>query len=118
MADPVRRMSLSAQKPSKTRRRKTTVGARPAAKIAMSEGGELTPIERLLDLMNDEKLSRMQQLVIAKDLAPYFHPKPKPIPPEQLAYSFLPDHQTGDENAESAAQQRERMRKNLFRRFD
>jgi len=109
---------LSTRKPSKTRRRKATVGARPAAKIAVSEGGELTPIERLLDLMNDEKLSRMQQLVIAKELAPYFHPKPKPIRQEQLSYSFLPDDQTGDEDAESAAQQRERVRKNLFRRFD
>jgi hypothetical protein len=84
----------------------------------MPKGRERTPIARLLDLMNDEKLSRMQQLVIAKELARYFHPKPKPIPAEQLPYSYLPDHQTDDDDAESAAQQRERMRKNLFGRFD
>ena len=109
---------MSAQKPSKTRRRKASVGARSAAKISVSKGGELTPIERLLDLMNDEKLSRMQRGAIAEELAPYFHPKPKPIPQEQLPYSFLPDDPTNDDDAESAAQQRERVRKNLFRRFD
>jgi hypothetical protein len=100
-----------------TRRRKTSVRARPAAKVAVSEGGELTPMERLLDLMNGERLSRMQQVAIAKTSRD-FHPKPKPIPQEQLSYAFLPDDQTDDEAAESAAQQLERVRKNPFRRFD
>jgi hypothetical protein len=85
--------------------------------MALSEGGELTPIEALLDLMNDERLSHRQRDRIAKKLAPYFHPKLKSIPPEQLSYAFTPNDQP-DEDAESAAQQREGVRKNLFRRFD
>jgi hypothetical protein len=48
--------------------------ARPAAKIAVSKGGELTPIERLLDPMNDERLSRAQQAAIARTRA-VFPPK-------------------------------------------
>jgi hypothetical protein len=40
--------------------------------------------------MNDESLSRMQQQAIARKLALYFHQTLKPIPPEQLSYSFLP----------------------------
>jgi hypothetical protein len=111
-------MSLSAGKRSKTRRRRTPVAATPAAKRALSNGGELTPLECLLDLMNDESLSRMQQLAIAKKLAPYFHPKLEPVPPGQLSYSSLPDDPADDEDAELAAEERERIRKNLFRRFD
>jgi hypothetical protein len=104
-------MSVSTGKPSKARKSKnqSTVGARPAGKIADSEAGELTPIELLLDLMNDERLSHRQRDRIAKKLAPYFHPKLKSIPP--VSYD-----QT-DEDAESAAR-REAVRKNLFGRFD
>jgi hypothetical protein len=84
-------MSLSGRKSSKTRRRKTSVAARPAAKHTLSNGGELTPLECLSNVMNDESLSRMQQQAIARKLALYFHQTLKPIPPEQLSYSFLPD---------------------------
>jgi len=63
--------------------------------------------------MNDESLSRMQRQAIAKRLAPYFHPKLKPVPPGQFSYDT-----TEDEDAELAAQERERIRKILFRRFD
>jgi hypothetical protein len=106
-------MSLSAGKRSKTRRRKTSVEATPAAKHALSNGGELTPLECLFNLMNDESLPRMQRQAIAKKLAPYFHPKLEPIPAEQFSYDT-----TEDEDAELAAQERERIRKVLFRRFD
>jgi hypothetical protein len=71
---------LSAGKRSKTRTRKTSVGATPAAKHALSNGDELTPLECLFNLMNDESLSRMPRQAIAERLAPYFHPKLKPMP--------------------------------------
>jgi hypothetical protein len=106
-------MSLSAGKRSKTRRRKTSVAATPAERHALSNGGELTPLECLYNLMNDESLSRMQRQAIAKRLAPYFHPKLKPIPAGQFSYNA-----TEDEDAELAAQESERLRKILFRRFD
>ena len=106
-------MSLSAGKRSKTRRRKTSVEATPVERHALSNGDELTPLECLYNLMNDESLSRMQRQAIAKRLAPYFHPKLKPVPPGQFSYDT-----TEDEDAELAAQERERIRKILFRRFD
>src|SRR5215469_10105423 len=100
-------MSLSAGK--KTRRRKTSVAATPAERHALSNGDEVTPLECLYNLMNDESLSRMQRQAIAKRLAPYFHPKLKPIPAGQFSYDT-----TEDEDAELAAQERERIRKILF----
>ena len=110
---------MSAQKPSKTRRRKTAVGARPAAK-AVSEGGERTSIEILFELMNDETLPRMDRQAIAKKLAPYFHPKLKRLRPGQVPYDypFRRDDSTDNSDAESDVQQRERIRKRLFERFD
>ena len=104
-------MSLSAGK--KRRRRKTSVAATPAERHALSNGDEVTPLECLYNLMNDESLSRMQRQAIAKRLAPYFHPKLKPIPPGQFSYDA-----TDDEDAELAAQESERLRKILFRQFD
>ena len=111
---------MSAQKPSKTRRRKTAVGARPAAKIAMFESGEITPLDVLLRRMNDESLSRMERQAIAVKIAPYFHPKLKRLRPGQVSYDypFRRDEPTDNLDAESDAQQRERIRKRLFERFD
>jgi hypothetical protein len=97
-------MSLSAQKPSKTRRR----------------NGERTSIEILFELMNDETLPRMERQRIAVKLAPYFHPKLKRLRPGQVPYDypFSRDDPTDNLDAESDAQQRERIRKRLFERFD
>ena len=97
-------MSLSAQKPSKTRRR----------------NGERTSIEILFELMNDETLPRMERQRIAVKLAPYFHPKLKRLRPGQVPYDypFSRDDPTDNLDAESDAQQRERIRKRLFDRFD
>ena len=95
---------MSAQKPSKTRRR----------------NGERTSIEILFELMNDETLPRMERQRIAVKLAPYFHPKLKRLRPGQVPYDypFSRDDPTDNLDAESDAQQRERIRKRLFERFD
>ena len=95
---------MSAQKPSKTRRR----------------NGERTSIEILFELMNDETLPRMERQRIAVKLAPYFHPKLKRLRPGQVPYDypFRRDEPTDNLDAESDAQQRERIRKRLFERFD
>ena len=95
---------MSAQKPSKTRRR----------------NGERTSIEILFELMNDETLPRMERQRIAVKLAPYFHPKLKRLRPGQVPYDypFSRDEPTDNLDAESDAQQRERIRKRLFDRFD
>ena len=70
--------------------------------------------------MNDESLSRMEQQAIAVKIAPYFHPKLKRLRPGQVPYDypFILDDPTDDLAAASDAQQRERIRKNLFGRFD
>ena len=91
--------------------------AKRAAAIT-SEKGEISPIDYLFDLMNDERLSRMQQGAIAKKLAPYFHPKLKQIPPDQLHGRFARNDPTDNGDAESEAHQRERIRKWIFGRFD
>ena len=95
---------MSAQKPSKTRRR----------------NGERTSIEILFELMNDETLPRMERQRIAVKLAPYFHPKLKRLRPGQVPYDypFSRDDPTDNLDAESDVQQRERIRKRLFERFD
>ena len=95
---------MSAQKPSKTRRR----------------NGERTSIEILFELMNDETLPRMERQRIAVKLAPYFHPKLKRLRPGQVPYDypFRRDEPTDNLDVESDAQQRERIRKRLFERLD
>ena len=70
--------------------------------------------------MNDETLSRMQQQAIAVKLAPYFHPKLKPLGPGQVPYDSpsILDDPTDDLDAASDANQDERIRKRLFGRSD
>jgi hypothetical protein len=78
------------------------------------------PLEYLLDMMNDERVSRMQRQAIAKKIAPYFHPKPKPVPPGAAAATFastVAEHLTEDE-VESVAARREPIRRRLFKHFD
>ena len=86
----------------------------------MFEGGERTPIEILFELMNDETLPRMKRQAIAVKIAPYFHPKLKRLRPGQVSYDypFRRDEPTDNLDVESDAQQRERIRKRLFERFD
>ena len=111
---------MSTRKPSKTRRRKTLVAAKLASTIARFENGDKSVLGTLLRLMNDETLSRMQQQAIAVKLAPYFHPKLKRLRPGQVPYDypFRRDEPTDNLDAESDAQQRERIRKRLFERLD
>ena len=86
----------------------------------MFEGGERTPLDCLLELMNDQTLPRMKRQAIAVKIAPYFHPKLKRLRPGQVPYDypFRRDEPTDNLDVESDAQQRERIRKRLFERFD
>ncbi len=90
---------MSGRKPSKTRRRKTSVG-------------ELTPLGYLFDRMHDETVPHKQRMAIAVKLAPCFHRKLKPVRPADL------DDPTEGEHAISDADQRERIRRKIFGRFD
>ena len=109
---------MSARKPSKTRRRKTSVGGKRPGKIAVSGGGELTPLGYLFYLMNDETLPDRQRMAIAKKLAPYFHAKLKPVRAGELPYASILNEPTDIEDAVSDPDQRKRIRKNIFGRFD
>jgi hypothetical protein len=113
-----RRISVSARKPSKTRQAKTSVGGRPAAKIALSERGERTPLGYLFDLMNDETVPDRQRDAIAVKLAPYFHAKLKRAPARALPDTVIPNEPTDPEDAGSDADQREGLRKRIFRQLD
>ena len=86
----------------------------------MFEGGERTPLDCLLELMNDQTLPRMKRQAIAVKIAPYFHPKLKRLRPGQVPYDypFRRDEPTDNLDADSDAQQRERIRKRLFERLD
>jgi hypothetical protein len=98
----------------KSSQRKVPVAATPAA-----SGYEMDPLEYQLALMNDESLPPKQRAAIAKKLLQYFHQKPKPVRPEQLYDSFIENHPTEeDEDPGSASDERARLRKNLFGRFD
>jgi hypothetical protein len=44
---------------------------------------KMTPLEYMFELMNDERLSPMESQTIARTLAPYFHPKLKPLRPKK-----------------------------------
>ncbi len=87
---------MSARKPSKTRRRKTSIG-------------EPTPLGYLFDLMHDKTVPHKQRMAIAVKLAPCFHRKLKPVRPAEL-----PD----SEDAIPDADQRERIRRKIFGGFD
>jgi hypothetical protein len=112
-------ISLAPRKRSKSPPSKALRTARRAAGIT-SDRGEITPRDYLLRLMNDETLSRTEQQAIAVKIAPCFHPKLKRLLPEQVPYDypFIVNDRTDDLDAASDAQQRERIRKNLFERFD
>jgi hypothetical protein len=85
-----------------------------------SDRVKITPRDYWLRLMNDETLSRMERQAIAAKIAPYFHPKLKRLLPGQVPYDypFIVNDPTDDLDAASDAQQRERIRKKLFGRFD
>ena len=86
----------------------------------MFEGGERTPLDCLLELMNDQTLPRMKRQAIAVKIAPYFHPKLKRLRPGQVPYDYpsILDDPTDDLDAASDANQGERIRKGLFGRSD
>ena len=113
------RRSLSARKRSKSPAGKALRSAKRAAGIT-SDRGEITPLDVLLRRMNDESLSRMERQAIAVKIAPYFHPKLKRLRPGQVPYDypFRRDEPTDNLDADSDVQQRERIRKRLFERFD
>jgi len=108
---------VSARKPSKTLRRKTSVGGSRAGKTTASVGGELTPLAYLLYLMNDETVPDRQRGIIAAKIAPYCHPKLKRAANE-LPDTFIENDATGTEDGVSDADQRERIRKRIFQQFD
>ena len=71
------------------------------------------PIEYLFELMNDERLSRMQRVAIAKRIAPYYHPKLKRVPATSapvISTSSDVEDPTEDE-AEMIAERPERIRR-------
>jgi hypothetical protein len=99
------------------KRSKSPPSKAPAA--ITSDTGEIIPLDTLLRLMNDETLSRTEQQAIAIKIAPYFHPKLKRLFPGQVPYDypFILNDPT-DDLAAADAQQRERIREKLFKRFD
>ncbi|MDD1518397.1 hypothetical protein DAA51_31095 [Bradyrhizobium sp. WBAH10] len=74
----------------------------------------LDPLARLLELMNDERLPRMTREKIAAKIAPYFHPKLKPIPasaaPDYFGPSAPHDQADSFENSVQSAESLERHR--------
>ena len=72
------------------------------------------PLEFLLELMNDEGLPIMARGKIAAKIAPYFHPKLKPIPANAAPGYFGPnasDNQAdADDSSVQSAESLERYR--------
>ncbi|MHC4052534.1 hypothetical protein [Bradyrhizobium sp. 25ACV] len=72
------------------------------------------PLARLLEFMNDERLPRMTRERIAAKIAPYFHPKMKPIPasaaPDYFGPSAPYDQADSYENSAQSAESLERYR--------
>ena len=83
----------------------------------MPGGGELTPIDYLFDLMNDETVPDRQRDAIAEKIAPYFHPKLKRLPARELPDTFIADS-IDTEVAVPDADRRKRIRTKIFGRFD
>jgi hypothetical protein len=102
-----------------TGKRRTRASRAPRS-FNRTEDRVVDPLEYLLVAMNDERLTPMQQLAIAEKLAPYFHPKLKPISAEQAAANFeFLDVEGGQEHeAEAIAAKRESLRRRLFDEFD
>ncbi|NYG48503.1 hypothetical protein GGD67_005988 [Bradyrhizobium sp. IAR9] len=72
------------------------------------------PLARLLEFMNDERLPPMTRVKIAAKIAPYFHPKLKPIPasaaPDYFGPSAPHDQADSFENSVQSAESLERYR--------
>jgi len=81
---------------------------------------EIDPLVYLLEAMNDERVPQMKRDRIAKKIAPYFHPRLKPMPAEQAAAHFESiDVEDGQEYEDEAiAARRESIRRKLFNAFD
>ena len=111
---------MSARKVSRRHTTKASVAAKSPKRRRSSKRAAIEdPLEYLLKVMNDERVPRMQRQAIARKIAPYFHPKLKPVPPQSPAYAFA----TGAENsaadeAERIAAERQRIRNKLFKNFD
>jgi hypothetical protein len=58
----------------------------------------------------------MQRQAIARKIAPYFHRKPKPVAANTFAFDDAED--PAEDDAESIAAERQRMRSKLFKGFD
>lgn len=72
------------------------------------------PLARLLEFMNDERLPPMTRQRIAATIAPYFHPRLKPIPasaaPDYFGPSAPHDRGAPYENSVQTAESLERYR--------
>jgi hypothetical protein len=72
------------------------------------------PLALLLEFMNDERLPPMAREKIAAKIAPYFHPKIKPIPasaaPDYFAPSASDDQADADDSSVQSAESLERYR--------
>jgi hypothetical protein len=110
MSRPLKEDHLLVRRRPKTRQRKT-----PAATH------EIDPLESLA-LMNAESVPPKQRYAIARKILPYFHQKPKPIRAEDFYDSLVENHPTEDEDEDEdpglASDERERLRKMIFGRFD
>ena len=112
---------MSARKASRRHTTKASVAAKsPKTRRSSKRATIEDPLEHLLKAMNDERVPRMRRQAIARKIAPYFHPKLKPVPPESAAYACA---STGSENwaddeAERSAAERQRIRNKRFKVFD
>ena len=107
-----------ATRPAKAPTSRAVRAAKRAAAIPSQQQGDVSPLESLLELMNDKSVPVRLRDRIAVKLARYCHPKPKPMRPDQL-HELVTDHDEIDnDDAVSDSQQRERIRTQIFRRFD
>jgi hypothetical protein len=101
---------MQARKPKKAR---SSVRSSKREPLSCGRAVIEDPLEYLLDLMVDDRLSRMQQGAIAQKLAPYFHPKPKPVPGEyadQIWASLFNEQPRDPDDQERRAAERVRHR--------
>jgi len=108
---------LSARKASRRHATRATAAAKsPKTRRSTNSAALEDPLEYLLAMMNDERLTRMQREAIARKIAPYFHRKPKPVAADTFA--FIDTENPAEDEAESIAAERQRMRSKLFKGFD
>jgi hypothetical protein len=75
---------------------------------------------KAVKVINGDDIPRMQRQAVAKKIAPYFHPKLKPVPPGAGAATILSTIAEGptEDDAEGVAARRQHIRKRLFKDFE